>query len=319
MQKVTRAVLSILPFVIVAGLLYAAYFIKPTVRASHVEPSAIERGDYVYGIASPASGVVLGVGSGGKTWRFEGAGRSIHLTQSPTGSMLQDVASWDLNDAVAVGDTGTVLVTKDGGRSWTSVKVALSSVANKLVRVRTFGDGSAWTVGEMGGALRTTDRGVTWQRMTPDEDKAWNDVYVDGGKVLLVGEFGRISQSDDGGRTWTNIASPVKASLMAVSFRDALDGVAVGVNGATAATRDGGQTWNAVSPITRNDLFDVTWDGEHWLAVGERGVLLIGDATGGQWRVSSVASGSREWHTKIIRDGQQYLASGGSLDIIDAR
>jgi photosystem II stability/assembly factor-like uncharacterized protein len=319
MQRFARTVLSILPLVIIGGLLYAAFFVKPTVGASHVRPPVVQRGELIYGIASPASGVVLGVGSGGKIWRTGDLGQSMTVTQLPTTATLQDIAAWSDSEAVAVGDAGTVIVTRDSGRFWTPIKVNLSSIANKLVRVRIFDEGSAWAVGEMGAALRSTDRGATWMRMTPEEDKAWNDVFASGDKIWLVGEFGRISESNDAGQTWANIASPVKSSLMAIVFRDDLHGVAVGVGGVIVTTCDAGQTWTAARAASPVHLFDLAWDGKQWLAVGEMGVLLIGDATGANWRVSRVAPGNRQWHTKIIRDGQKYLASGGSLDVVNER
>ncbi|WP_341317574.1 YCF48-related protein [Paraburkholderia sp. IMGN_8] len=319
MQRFARTVLSILPLVIIGGLLYAAFFVKPTVGANRVQPPAVQRGEFIYGIASSPSGVVLGAGSGGKIWRTVDLGKSMTVTQSPTTANLQDIAAWSNSEAVAVGDAGAVIVTRNSGQSWTPVKVTLSSIANKLIRVRIFDDGNAWIVGEMGAALRSTDRGATWNRMTPEEDKAWNDVFVSGDRVWLVGEFGRISESKDAGHTWTNIASPVKSSLMAITFRDEQHGVAVGVDGAVVTTIDGGDTWTAVRPMSTGHLFDLAWNGKQWLAVGERGVLLIGDATVTNWRVSRVSPDNRQWHTKIIREGQQYLASGGSLDVVDAR
>lgn len=319
MQRFARTVLSILPLVIIGGLLYAAFFVKPTVGASRIQPPVVQRGEFIYGITSPASGVVLGAGSGGKIWRTGDLGQSMTVTQSPTTATLQDIAAWSSGEAVAVGDAGTVLVTRDSGQSWTPVKVTLSAIANKLVRVRIFDDGSAWAVGEMGAALRSTDRGATWKRMTPEEDEAWNDVFVRGDRAWLVGEFGRINESKDGARSWTSIASPVKSSLMAIAFRDEQHGVAVGVDGVVVTTSDGGDTWTAARPASPAHLFDLAWDGRQWLAVGERGVLLIGDATGANWRESRVTPGNRQWHTKIIRHGQQYIASGGSLDVVDAR
>src|ERR1700692_4096054 len=153
------------------GVLHVCRFAYRPLRkqrcgASRVQPPAVQRGELIYGIASSPSGVVLGAGSGGKIWRTVDLGQSMTVTQSPTTANLQDIAAWSRGEAVAVGDAGTIIVTRNSGQSWTPVKVTLSSIANKLVRVRVFDDGSAWTVGEMGAALRSTDRGATWNRMT---------------------------------------------------------------------------------------------------------------------------------------------------------
>ncbi|WP_185640719.1 WD40/YVTN/BNR-like repeat-containing protein [Burkholderia sp. Bp9142] len=318
MLRAIRATLSVLPLLIIGGLLYAAVFVKPNVSASTVVPPPIARGEYMYGVASLKDGAILGVGSGGKIWRISPGEQTIMSEKSPTSAALQDIATWNDGAAVAVGDGGTVLVSQDQGKSWSTVKVTLSSVANKLVRVRAIEDGSAWAVGEMGAALKSTDHGATWNRVTSEEDKSWNDVFVVGNKVWLVGEFGRISSSSDGGATWSNVASPVKNSLMAVAFRDDMHGVAVGVDGTVLSTTDGGVAWAVAPRVVTSHLFDVTWDGKEWLAVGDMGVLLIGDASGAHWRESRVTPDNRQWHTKIVRDGDRYVASGGSVDVVGA-
>ncbi len=316
---VIRGTVSALPLLIIGGLLYAAVFVKPNVSQSTVVPPPVERGEYMYGIAPLQGGGIVGVGSGGKIWRISVDGKSIDARKSPVGAALQDVATWSDGEAVAVGDDGTILLSRDQGKSWSAVKVTLSSIANKLVRVRTFEDGSAWAVGEMGAALKSTDHGATWSRVTSEEDRSWNDAFAAGKKVWLVGEFGRIGSSEDGGATWTNSTSPVKSSLMAIAFRDEQHGVAVGLDGAVLTTTNGGATWAAAPRVIPSHLFDVAWDGKEWLAVGDMGVLLIGDASGTSWRESRVTPENRQWHTKVIRNGDRYIASGGSVDVVKAQ
>src|SRR6516164_5026157 len=126
MSKVFRWTLSVLPLLIIGGLLYAAIFIKPKVDAGTVVQPAIDRGEYVYGVAPLQDAAILGVGSGGKIWRISADGQSFVSENSPTTVTLQDVSTWTDGAAVAVGDGGTVLVSRDQGRSWSTVKVALS-------------------------------------------------------------------------------------------------------------------------------------------------------------------------------------------------
>ena len=316
MQPFIKWIISILPFLIIGGLLYSALFVKPNIVASSVRPPAIARGDYLYGIALPKPNVMWAAGSNGKVWRSADSGLSWAIQATPTDENLQDVAAWDEMRAVAVGNQGVTIRTDDGGKIWREIHVPRSNIANKLMRVKIFEDESAWAVGEGGVVVCSADRGVTWVRKGREEDVAWNDVFVSGQKVWLVGEFGRISSSSDGGETWKPSNSPVKTSLMAIAFRDKTNGVAVGLDGVVLVTRDGGSKWIEQPKVTREHLFDVIWDGSQWAAVGDKGVLVSGDGSG-SWKLSQVARNQRAWHTKIVSTEEGYVVTGATLVTID--
>lgn len=301
---------SALPLVVIAGLWYAAVSIKPQPTGSSVAPPAVARGDFIYGITAPPGKFLLAAGSEGKVWRGKPDGASWVVLPTPTKSTLQDVSAWDSHRAVAVGNDGVVLVTSDGGDTWRQVDAPRSAVANKLVRVRVDGTADAWAVGEMGAVLHSTDSGVSWTRRALEQDAAWNDVHVQDGKVWLAGEFGRIAYSADGGAHWNQVASPVNASLMAIVFRDPLHGIAVGVEGIVLATRDGGMHWDALAKTTKEHLFDAAWDGANWIAVGDKGLLLKGDAQAGRWEVLRPSANERGWHTKVLATPTHYLMAG---------
>ncbi|MCX7171920.1 MAG: YCF48-related protein, partial [Proteobacteria bacterium] len=129
---------SLLPLAIIAGLLYAAFFIKPTVSSKAVAPPMFERRDHLYGLAVAQEKNVWVVGSDGKILHTDQAGAGWHWTAQKAGveTSLQAVAAWDKQRAVAVGNNGLALFTEDGGAKWTDAQAPKSAVANKLVRVR---------------------------------------------------------------------------------------------------------------------------------------------------------------------------------------
>src|ERR1019366_9754302 len=116
MQPFIKWIISILPFLIIGGLLYSALFVKPNIVASSVRPPAIARGDYLYGIALPKPNVMWAAGSNGKVWRSADSGLSWAIQATPTDENLQDVAAWDEMRAVAVGNQGVTIRTDDGGK-----------------------------------------------------------------------------------------------------------------------------------------------------------------------------------------------------------
>jgi len=65
-----------------------------------------------------------------------------------------------------------------------------------------------------------------------------------GDRLVAVGERGLIQFSDDNGRRWTQVQSPVSVTLTSVRFATVSKGWAVGHGGVVLATLDGGASWN---------------------------------------------------------------------------
>lgn len=310
---VTRYVAAAVPFLVVGALVYGGMYVKPVVKDVNLQAAVIERGDYMYGAAGLGAGKLLTVGSNGKIWSSAFPELAWRVVPSPLDTTLQDVAAWDERRAVAVGDLGAVIVSDDGGARWTRVAAPLSKVANKLLHVAATAGGGAWAVGEAGAVLKSADYGHSWSRARAEEDIAWNGVAVQGERVWLVGEFGNISFSDNGGASWKPQKSPVRGSLMAVAFKDALSGVAVGVDGVVLATSDGGAAWSRQPLAAKEHLYDVVWDGGRWLAAGDKGLVAASSADAPGWRVLDIPDNDRRWHTAIVALPRGAVLAGASL------
>ncbi len=195
---------------------------------------------------------------------------------------------------------------------------AKSAISNKLMRVHASQDGSAWAVGSGGALLRSRDYGKSWQSAAQGEDTAWNGIAFDGQRGCVVGEFGRIRISGDAGETWASVASPVKHSLMSVRFRDASHAVAVGLAGTVLVSNNGGASWAQAARTTEEDLLDVAWDGRQWIAVGDKGVVLVAAEDAGPWRMTRFAAQDRGWYTRVLAQGGKYFVAGSRLAVKDA-
>lgn len=317
MKRVVNILSAAAPLAIIGGLLYAGLFVKPTPLGAAVARPVFERGDRFYGIATTGGGRVWIAGSNGKILRSDDQGRTWQPQPVPVAHTLQDIAAFDSLRAVAVGNEGLVLVTADGGKSWTDAKAPRSAIANKLLRVKTAADGQAWAVGEGGSLLRSSDYGMSWRRQAGDEDKAWNDVAIRGNRILVVGEFGRARLSVDGGGTWRELSMPVDSSLMAAAFRSDRDAVAVGLGGVVLRSEDGGQSWQRADSSTGEHLYALSWDGARWIAAGAKGVLLSGDAGARHWQASRLQPQDRHWYTALARAGDKYLLAGSRFTTAD--
>lgn len=64
-----------------------------------------------------------------------------------------------------------------------------------------------------------------------------------GSRIVALGERGIVILSDDQGRTWRQVNTPVSVTLTAVRFADSQRGYAVGHAGIVLVTQDSGETW----------------------------------------------------------------------------
>lgn len=101
----------------------------------------------------------------------------------------------------------------------------------------------------------------------------------------VVGAFGAIFKTGDGGRTWEAQAAPTLDYLFSVDFIDATHGVAVGKAGVVLTTDDGGKTWVKRESGTDRNLFSVVYASpRHLWAVGDWGAIFESSDGGVTWK-----------------------------------
>jgi len=322
-QKVLKILMSLIPWVIVGGLLWAGFFVKPHVSVQDIATPPIEKRDHIYGISVVTSKYIWLAGSYGKILLSEDGGKDWVRQNSGTKLNLQDISAWDSQHAVAVGNSGIVLITDNGGKDWAEVNVPKSEIANKLIRVHTYKNGVAWAVGEVGMILRTEDYGKSWTRMREEEDVAMNDIIaVTKDKIFVVGEFGSLFKSNDGGKTWEDIQTESPGSLMAIDFRSPKDGVIVGLDGVILTTIDGGKTWalieNSVSG-TDEHLMDVQWSAptKSWLAVGNKGIYVKFSGDLNNFHAGELSKTELLTHTELAVVDNGFYTVGANVGFKD--
>lgn len=319
MKRLSKFAASAAPLIIIVALLYAGLYIKPSPPSVSHEAKIFERGDRFYGSVAFDEKIFWLVGSDGKLLKSVDGASTWTKQSIPVPAGLQDISAWDAAHLVAVGNGPTVLRTTDGGATWSAVDVPRHEMATKLIRVKALPDGNAWAVGDGGQVIRSADFGVSWQAAIEAGDVAWNDIHFRGGRGWLVGEFGRIKRSVDNGHTWQMVESPTQSSLMAVAFRTDDDGVAVGLNGRILVTHNGGKAWSVVPSSTTEHLFDVIWDGQRWVTVGDKGIVLLGNTGESNWTMARVEQNDRSWYVNVKKAGGRYLLAGARFVTVDER
>ena len=81
-----------------------------------------------------------------------------------------------------------------------------------------------------------------WQNPLPQGNNLRGASFVDANTGTVVGEYGTIVRTTDGGNSWTIQASGTTQTLWAVSFTNANNGTAVGEGGTIVGTTDGGDS-----------------------------------------------------------------------------
>jgi photosystem II stability/assembly factor-like uncharacterized protein len=125
-----------------------------------------------------------------------------------------------------------------------------------------------------------------------------------GNRLVAVGERGFALLSDDGGKTWRAVATPVTRTLTGVAFEGVKLGVAVGHGGSLVRTEDGGDTWTAID--VENDagsdsfLGVASLGGGRFAAYGAFGMYLDSSDGGATWQRRQVISEEFENHISEV-------------------
>jgi len=100
----------------------------------------------------------------------------------------------------------------------------------------------------------------------------------------VVGAFGAVFKTGDGGKTWEAQQTPTLDYLFGVDFASATQGVAVGKSGVILTTDDGGKTWTKQQSGTDRNLFSVVYaTPTHLWVVGDWGAVVESKDGGKTW------------------------------------
>ena len=134
------------------------------------------------GWISGQEGLILHTTDGGKTWQRQKSGTSVYLFS---------LSFIDRNRGWAIGDKSILLQTTDGGANWSLHKITTAA-----------------------------QKEVSAEEAIASADPVLYDVqFLDANNGWVVGEFGKIYHTTDGGQTW----SEQQLSLIGAEVVDALD------------------------------------------------------------------------------------------------
>lgn len=288
-------------------------------------------------------GTVLKTTNGGKSWK------KVTVPSGAAGYDFTSVAFVDTKHGWALGcasgaapvpTENMLLLTSNGGSSWTSVNFEMTEATGQFFSITFVSTTEGWATGDFGCVYHTTDGGYSWTEQTvpthPNPLYAAPQVlFLDDRKGFVVTDDGYLEATEDGGETWT-VVTDQGGSFCSVAFAGGLHGWAFGNDGVCYRTESGGQSWEWLSSGARQPLLACSFvesstgyavgfsgtvlhtsdGGEHWISLETgttatlRGVFFIDKDTG--W---VVGDGGLILHTD---DGGQSWAtqtSGTSKDL----
>lgn len=116
------------------------------------------------------------------------------------------------------------------------------------------------------------------------KDNLYGAKFIDAKQGWVVGAFGVIARTNDGGATWQMQPTKTTQQLYDVDFVDPQNGWAVGRQGLILHTSNGGSTWEPQTSGTEQHLFSVDFvDNQTGVAVGDFGAIVVTKDGGQHW------------------------------------
>lgn len=140
-------------------------------------------------------------------------------------------------------------------------------------------DSSTILAGGYGIVVRSSDSGKNWITLDVSGDHFIDFYFINKQVGFLIGHFGSIFKTDDGGITWENLrfgASPFISDLpfRSIFFRNKDEGVIVGDDGLIYFSKDAGISWKQIRTETKANLLDVAYtNGRYWVC-GSSGTVI---------------------------------------------
>ncbi len=257
---------------------------------------------------------------------------------------------------VAAGMRGVIVHSDDGGARWSQAATPVQSDLSALTFVD---ERQGWAVGHDGVILATADGGKTWQRQLdgrmagaqfaahyrarqqagqPGADKLLREiernyergpvlpfldvVFDDARRGFVVGTFGMIAATEDGGKTWTpwleRADNPELLSFYAAR-RIGTEVYLAGERGMVYRLDRGKGTFVRMATGYAGSLFGIVGNERVLLAFGLRGTVVISTDGGASWSIKSLPVPAGVTGATLLDDGRVVLTNvAGMLWIGDA-
>jgi photosystem II stability/assembly factor-like uncharacterized protein len=280
-------------------------------------------------------GLVLLTRDGGATWNKTNA-----FPAQAEGGERPHLFAVDVLDGgaiVAVGDFGAIMHSTDQGKTWEKRPYAVTVEAEPAKQ------GEAPAKGKKKKEKQAKGKGRKGKKAEPEQDVAQAEPgenegfldmsghenagaedearltgvsFADDQHGFVVGEFGLILVTNDGGKTWKRQKSGAEGILFGVHALSDKHVIAVGSDGVVLETMNG-RDWSTIPTPTHKHLFGVWATNDVVLAVGADGVAL---SRAGQRPFQIVSTNVHSWLSAItLLDESNGVIVGGRGRVLSTK
>lgn len=193
--------------------------------------------------------------------------------------------------------SGTLLITNDGGATWTS-KAYNFHGGSCIYFINNFTGFIATSTSPYNGIYKTTDNGNTWVSIDHSGVDFVKDIkFMNDNIGIAVGDYG-ILRSTNLGLNWSSIISNTGISFYSIDNSDTNNCITAGTNGNAIAKKssDGGQNWSnlSISPVGKFTSVEYT-DSQTVYVCGydngsQNGFIYKSINNGSSWSNSNISS-----------------------------
>ncbi len=233
---------------------------------------AVRRSDSFLSMASNNSSLVV-VGNRGATVISADGGQTWQRKNIPSKPFLMDVDACPDNSFVALDYQANVWLLKETGAEWVRKDMGSTETPQAIACDL---KGRIWVVGSFSSINLSDDSGETWSESSLDEDLHFTTVqFLDESNGLLLGEFGVVAKTIDGGESW-EMLDPIPDEFYPHDawFKSVQQGWVVGLNGTVYYTGDAGGSWQSQETGTSDPIYRIAANGNSLYAVGGNGLVL---------------------------------------------
>jgi photosystem II stability/assembly factor-like uncharacterized protein len=241
---------------------------------------------------------------------------------TPTSNILFSVHFEDTLTGWAVGQSGTILKTTNGGNTWFFQQSGVTAALRSVCFLSTI---LGWVAGDNGVILKTTNGGVNWIIKDAATTKNMRSIFfMNSNYGWAVGDGGTIIRYYYTSDSWLPQSSPVTSNLNCVYFNSST-GWAAGNAGIILKTTSTGSSWQIVQNLGSLHNFSSIYfpsattgyaAGVYQDNSGLKVVYTYKTPSGGDYWIYQLAGTTKIIHSLIFSNEDKGIAVGDSGSIL---
>lgn len=215
---------------------------------------------------------------------------SIDLSWNANQNGLYDIDGTVDGKLVAVGYNASMYTSNDTGKTWNYFQQNFDKV---FQGVQILENDSLIIVGGIsfgkGFIINAISNSIISESSIQDKNFEISDVDFVNAQIGYACGYGAILKTKDGGQTW-NFTAAKNDYFKAMSWKNELEGIAVGYAGSICKTTDGGDSWQVIrngNSITKKKIYfqECAFNGiDTYVAVAENGMVCMSTNNGSSWK-----------------------------------